>query len=124
MLIKVHTRLRGVGKGPGPGRAMLGKPIDPTDTYVVREMFACGEGHCLPRGFTHWESGEACPHAHSEEATNADCHLYWRKIAVPTETTSGDDMWAMLTSEPNRWSQLPLAPKGLALGTRFGPSSS
>lgn len=90
------------------------------DEYVVRLMFGCGHGHVMPPGFTHWESGEACPWDHSGEMTNEEAHLYGRLMLVPVETSGGgENMWAMLTEDPNRWSQLPLAPEGLREGARL-----
>lgn len=86
------------------------KPIDPNDTYVVRELFACGAGHFLTPGFTHWESGECCPHSHE---VGEDPHLYYRQMLVPTkqsEKLGGGDMWQWLCARPGKWGHLPLAP--------------
>jgi hypothetical protein len=103
------------------------KAIDPTDTYVIRELFGCGEGHALTPGFTHWESGEVCPHGHLRTASNEDVHLYDRLYAVPerrSERQGGGDMWEYLTAPENRgqWIQNPPAPKGLKEGQRIEPT--
>jgi hypothetical protein len=93
------------------------KKLDPKDTYVVRDMFGCGEGHFLTPGFTHWESGEACPHGHSESANNADVHLYWRKALVPTNVGTKENPYdtntktydELFAEKPGTWVHLPLA---------------
>lgn len=84
------------------------KPVDPDDTYVIREMFACGEGHFMCPGFTHWESGEACPWRHSDDATNEDVHLYYRNIMVPT---SHVDKLFNTPENAGKWGHLPVASK-------------
>lgn len=92
---------------------MSRKAIDPNDVYMVRELFACGEGHFLTPGFTHWESGEACPHTHDSNASNEDVHLYYRKLLVPThrsERQGGGDMWEYLLANPGMWGHLPVCP--------------
>jgi hypothetical protein len=88
------------------------KLIDPNETYVVRELFACGEGHFMAPGFTHWEEGEACPYGHDTDASNEDVHLYYRKLLVPVQASDGSDLWTKLTSSENagKWGQLPVAP--------------
>lgn len=98
------------------------KSIDLDDSYTVREMFGCGHGHVLPPGFTHWESGEACPLGHSSSgpSDNKSYHLYWRLVCVPIVDMRGNDMWEKLCSYPNRWAHLPLAPPGLQEGARIG----
>lgn len=88
------------------------KQIDPNETYEVKEMFSCGEGHFMTPGFTHWEEGEACPYDHNPNASNADVHLYYRKILVPTLDSNGRNMWEELTKPENagKWGHLPVAP--------------
>lgn len=93
------------------------KQIDPDDSYIVRELFACSAGHFLPPGFTYWEAGECCPHGHSD---GEDPHLYWRLMMVPTKASDGKDMWRKLLDHPDRWGQFPLAPEGLKEGMRVG----
>lgn len=106
------------------------KPIDPKDTYIVREMFGCGEGHALPLGFTHWESGEACIHGHqNENAPTEYYHLYWRLYLVPVYNGTKEDpyseengkVWDRLLEHPDRWGQFPLAPEGLKEGQIISP---
>jgi len=105
------------------------KCIYPDDTYIVREMFGCGHGHCMPPGFTHWESGEACIHGHSQEygpgygpgpTDNESYHLYWRLMAVPVADANGGDCWERIQTDPNKWCHFPPAPEGLKEGTRIG----
>lgn len=97
------------------------KAIDPTDTYVVRELFACGGGHFLTPGYTHWEAGECCPHGHEP---GEDAHLYDRLIMVPThrsEAQGAAEMWPWMLEHEGKWGQLPLAPKGLGEGAFVYP---
>jgi len=106
------------------------KPIVP-DEYIVREMFGCGEGHVLPPGFTHWESGEACLYGHTPDASNEAVHLYWRLVLVPVHAhwdgspacdsgpTCRHDMWEKLCASPNQWAHLPMAPSGMSEGDRL-----
>jgi hypothetical protein len=96
------------------------KPIDPDDSYIVREMFGCGEGHVWTPGYTHWEAGEGCPFGHSDEATNEELHLYRRLVMVPTKTMGGTDLWQFILEHPNEAMHFPMAPEGLAEGTRVG----
>lgn len=107
------------------------KQIDPKDTYVVRQMFGCGEGHALPPGFTHWESGEGCIHGHSGIGKpNEYYHLYWRLYLVPVYRGTKEDpyspengkVWDRLLSNPNKWGQFVPAPEGLREGQTIGPS--
>jgi hypothetical protein len=103
------------------------KPIDPSDTYEVRELFSCGEGHFLTPVFTHWEEGEVCPHGHNEDASNEDVHLYYRRLAIATKRSDSDgggDTWEFFLANPGKWGHAPLAPEGLAVGTQFGPKTS
>jgi len=107
------------------------KTIDPKETYVVREMFGCGEGHALPPGFTHWESGEACilGHEHHDQP-NEYYHLYWRLYLVPMYNGTKDnpydpesgDLWQRVKDNPNKWGQYTPAPKGLTEGQLVIPS--
>lgn len=110
------------------------KEIDPKETYIVREVFCCGEGHCPGIRFTHWESGEACIHNHSSESSNADCHYYWRLALVPQYrgnpdktkdqyTKANGDFWefASLPENENKWCHFPLAPEGLKVGQKVSP---
>jgi len=87
------------------------KPVVKGETYIARELFACGEGHFMSPGFTHWEEGEACPHGHDPDASNEDVHLYYRIILVPEKASDGTDLWEKLTSPENagKWGQLPVA---------------
>lgn len=99
------------------------KSIDPDDTYIVRELFACGEGHFLSPPHTYWEEGEVCPHGHDENATNRDVHLYYRLIMVPTVMTDrdgGGDLWENMLKNPDCWGQLPIAPEGAEEGDKIG----
>jgi hypothetical protein len=91
---------------------MAKKAVDPKETYEIRELFSCGEGHFLMPGFTHWEEGEACPHGHDESASNEDVHLYYRKLMFPVEATDGGSLWTKLSKpeNANKWGQLPVAP--------------
>jgi hypothetical protein len=102
---------------------MAPKAVDPDDVYIVRELFACGEGHFMCPGFTHWETGEACPMGHASTASNEDVHLYLRKIMVPEFRVgrSGAKSWENMNARENagKWGQLPLAPAGLSIGTRI-----
>ena len=111
---------------------MAVRAIDPKETYIVTELFGCGEGHALKR-FTHYESGEACFHfAHDRGASNHDVHLYWRLYLVPKHRGTKDDPYdtnselyadLMLRDENvNRWGHFPLAPKGLVAGQEIGPA--
>lgn len=105
---------------------MSTKPIDPTDTYVVRELFACSDGHFMCPGYTHWEVGEACPHSHRPGLKPSAYCLYDRLLLVPTRRSDrqgGGDMWKYLTSREQRgsWGHLPLAPAGLEAGTVISP---
>jgi len=113
------------------------RTIDPKETYVVRQIFCCGEGHCPGIKFTHWESGEACPYDHSSNASNEDCHFYWRLALVPRYrgnwrddpnlnqySKENGDFWdfARLPENVNRWSHFIIAPKGLEEGNKIKPS--
>lgn len=102
------------------------------DEYVVREMFGCGHGHCLPPGFTHWESGEACIWGHEDGPNdNHSVHLYWRLMLVPVHAhfdgsdycDSGEhcehDLWERICAQPDKWCHLPLAFVGLKEGDRL-----
>lgn len=89
---------------------MSKKAVDPNDEYVVRELFACGAGHFLTPGFTHWESGECCPHDH---APGEDPHLYYRNILVPkrrSKRQGGGNMWKWMLKNPGMWGHLPVTP--------------
>lgn len=110
------------------------REIDPKETYVVREVFCCGEGHCPGINFTHWEAGEACPMGHYVSATNEECHLYWRLVLVPLYRGSKDpdgdnyspdngEYWefASLPENENKWCHFPLAPKDVKEGDRIEP---
>ena len=111
------------------------REIDPKETYVVREIFCCGEGHCPGIRFTHWESGEACIHGHEESSTNEDCHLYWRLALIPMyrgdhSGKTGDNyspkngkFWefAQLPENENKWCHFVLAPKGMKEGQVISP---
>lgn len=88
------------------------KPVE-GEEYIVREIFGCGEGHFLA-SFTHWESGEACPHGHEAGHDNAYYHLYYRPFLVPKYIGDGPesgDLWEKLNRDENinKWGQLPLA---------------
>ena len=97
---------------------MAKKPIDPKETYNVKELFGCGEGHFLTPGFTHWESGEACPQNHEPGQPNKYYHLYYRKFMVPTHQGTKEDRYSkdsptydeLFRDNPGKWGQLPLAP--------------
>lgn len=99
---------------------MAKKTRDPKDTYEVVELFACGEGHFLTPGFTHWESGEACPHGHSPGASNADVHLYYRKLWVPVWRGTKKNPYSRLRGKtvanfaknPGKWGHLPVVQPG------------
>jgi hypothetical protein len=87
------------------------KPLVDGEKYIVREMFGCGEGHFLAR-FTHWEQGEACPHAHEPGQPNAYYHLYYRDFLVPEKAEDEKtDLWEKLNRDENvnKWGHLPLA---------------
>lgn len=105
------------------------KYIDKDDMYVVRMMFACGHGHALPPGFTHWESGEACIFTHSQETgpgygpgptTNESDHYYGRLMLVPMFDLDGKDIYDKLCDNPNKFGHFPLAPEGLQEGQQVG----
>lgn len=111
--------------------------IDPKETYIVRRLFCCGEGHCPGVRFTHWESGEACIHGHSDDADNEDVHFYWRLVLTPKYKGNPDktkdqyakengDWWefANLPENVNKWCHLPLAPEGLSEGQVIPPDLS
>lgn len=113
------------------------KLIDPNETYIVREIFCCGEGHCPGIRFTHWEEGEACIYIHDEATSNYDCHYYWRLALIPLYKGNPDkgkdqyssengDFWefANLPENENRWVQFPLAPKELKEGDRVEPATA
>lgn len=116
---------------------MAKREIDPKETYVVREVFCCGEGHCMGGTFTHWESGEACMYAHSDSASNEDAHLYWRLALVPLyrgdhSGKTGDnyspkngEFWkyARLPENVNKICHFPIAPKGLKEGQKITPTA-
>jgi hypothetical protein len=107
------------------------KEIDPLETYVVRAMFGCGEGHALPPGFTHWEEGEACTFGHEVDVKQAHYyHLYWRLYLVPMHIGTKEDrydprsglLWEeRISQNPNKWGQYALAPKGLKEGKIVRP---
>lgn len=108
------------------------KQIDPQETYVVRMMFGCGEGHALPPGFTHWESGEACIHGHELKNQGvAYYHFYWRLYLVPMFNGSEKDrydpnsglVWERVCAHPNRFGQYIVAPPGLKEGQVIQPGS-
>src|SRR4029077_15143429 len=113
------------------------KAIDPKETYIVREVFCCGEGHCPGIRFTHWESGEACVYSHQSDASNKDVHFYWRLALVPKNRGNPDkakdqysdkngDFWefANLPENENKWCHFPLAPKGFVVGQVLKPGRS
>jgi hypothetical protein len=111
------------------------KPIDPKETYVVRRVLCCGEGHCVGVRYTHWESGEACIMGGHEDSTNEECHLYSRLVLVPMyrgdhSGTTGDHyspenggFWefANRPENENKWCHFPLAPAGLHEGQTITP---
>lgn len=112
------------------------KPIDPKETYIVREVFCCGHGHCPGVLFTHWEAGEGCVYIHKGEPSSiADEHFYWRLALVPlyrgdhTGTTHdpysplNGEFWefANLPENVNKWCHFSMAPKGLKEGQRIEP---
>lgn len=97
------------------------KEIDPNDSYIVRLMFGCGHGHCMPPGFTHWESGEACVWGHEgPPKTNESYHLYGRLMCVPIVDMDGGDCWERINTDPNKWCHFPMAPPGAKEGDRIG----
>lgn len=108
------------------------KLIDPDDSYIVRLMFGCGHGHCMPPGFTHWEAGEGCIWTHADPepidldraapgpTDNASAHLYGRLMAVPIVDSGGGDCWERICSDPNKWCHFPMAPEGAKEGERIG----
>ena len=59
------------------------RPYDPKETYVVRRVFCCGEGHCPGVRYTHWEAGEACTYVHDVVTDNESCHFYSRLVLTP-----------------------------------------
>jgi hypothetical protein len=113
---------------------MSRKPIDPKETYVVREVFCCGEGHCPGIRFTHWESGEACVYEHEKGSSNEDCHFYWRLALTPMYKGNPDptkdqyaeengNWWEFANQDDNvnKWCHLTIAPRGLVAGTVIKP---
>ena len=109
------------------------RPIDPKETYIVTEMFGCGVGHAV-KHFTHWESGEACPHGHDSGFTNEDYHLYWRMYLVPKHRGSegnpydtNSELYSELMDKPenhNKWGFFTLAPDGLKAGQVILPTAT
>jgi hypothetical protein len=109
------------------------KQIDPKETYIVREIFCCGEGHCPGITFTHWETGEACTMDHSSNATNKDVHLYWRKVLIPLYrgtdedrySSDSEDMWNFLNlpKNINKWCHFIIASKEMKVGDRVEPTA-
>lgn len=85
------------------------KTVDPNETYEVMELLSCGEGHFLTPGFTHWEEGEVCPFGHSSDASNADVHLYYRKLLIPTTDSQGRPIKEMISENRGKWGQTPVA---------------
>lgn len=113
---------------------MSKRTIDPKETYVVREVFCCGHGHCPGINFTHWEAGEACIQGHQDETSNEAVHLYWRLALVPKYkgnpdksadqyAASNGDWWefANLPENTNKWCHFNLAPKGMKEGQEIKP---
>lgn len=83
---------------------MAKREIDPKETYVLREVLCCGEGHCVGVRYTHWESGESCIVAsHSYDASNADVHLYWREVLTPKYRGNPDKTKDQYAPENGEW---------------------
>ena len=109
------------------------KQFDPKETYIVREVLCCGDGHCPGVRYTHWEVGEMCIiDGHEEGRIDREVHFYPRLVLVPLYRGTKEDpyskengkLWDYLNLDDNvnRWSHFVLAPKGMKEGQKITPN--